>query len=420
MADVEVLNGVPADEASGWLTNVSTSLLGDPHSDNFPRRVHNWLPGWDAERTWGARADGRWVGTLATRTRTLTVPGAGGATRDLAADAVTAVTVAATHRRRGLLTAMIGESLAAARDRGDALSMLIAAEWPIYGRYGFAPASQEAHYTYFPREPNAKPAPVEGGTLRMLERAEVGRLGPGIFDAARRTRHGQVDRGGAWWARACGLDGYQLVQDGPAPTYVVHEGPDGPDGLVSWTVSRDFELDGSLGAIKVGDLVAASDTAYRNLWAYLAGIDVISEVTLSARAVDEPVRWLLRDGRALRQTFTGDGLWLRLLDVPAALAARHYAVTGRLMIEVVDDADGGYAAGRYALDAGPDGAECTRTAESADLVLSARALASAYLGGYSFAALRLGGGVDELSAGAIARGDAMFGTPLAPWNATGF
>lgn len=420
MADVEVLNGVPSDEAAGWLTNVSTSLLGDPRSANFERRVHNWLPRWDAERTWGARADGRWVGTLATRTRTVTVPGPSATTRDLVADAVTAVTVAATHRRRGLLTSMIGESLAAARERGDAVSMLIAAEWPIYGRFGFAPATRDARYTYFPREPNAKASPVEGGALRMVEREEAGRLGPAIFDAARRLRVGQVDRGGSWWARDCGLDGYELVQEGPAPTYVVHDGPDGPDGLLSWTVSRDFELDGSLGAIKVGDLIAASDTAYRNLWAHLAGIDVISEIALWGRPVDEPARWLLRDGRALRQTFAGDGLWLRLLDVPAALAARRYAVPGRLVLEVVDDAGGAYAAGRYALDAGPDGVECTRTMHSPDLVLSARALAAIYLGGNCLAALRLGGGVDEISAGALVRADVMFATPLAPWNATGF
>src|SRR3989442_1770893 len=151
---MELLNPVPADEARGWVAALATTLLGNPYDDDdFPRRVDRWARDWLPDRTWGFRDHRRWVATLATQPRTLTVPGPQGTTRDLEADALTGVTVAATHRRRGLLRTMIAESLQAAKDRGDPLTMLIAAEWPIYGRFGYAPALLDAEFVYHPRRP---------------------------------------------------------------------------------------------------------------------------------------------------------------------------------------------------------------------------------------------------------------------------
>ena len=121
----------------------------------------------------------------------------------------------------------------------------------------------------------------------------------------------------------------------------MHEGDDGPDGLLSWTATGDFNLVAPLGTVEVGDLVSANDIAYRDLWSYLSGIDGIEQVSLSNRPVDEPVRWLLGDGRALVMTQQVDLVWLRLLDVPAALAARRYAIPGDIVIEVIDEDAGG-------------------------------------------------------------------------------
>jgi predicted acetyltransferase len=129
---------------------------------------------------------------------------------------------------------------------------------------------------------------------------------------------------------------------------------------------------------------------------------------------------LLDDGRALRQTFCGDGLWLRILDVPASLSARSYRTSGRLVLDVVDDDIGGYAAGRYLLEADGEAASCTRTGDDPDLQLSQRALAGSYLGGFSLRQLAVSGQVIEQRPGAIARADVMFGAELAPWNSTGF
>jgi predicted acetyltransferase len=414
---VELVNPVPVDEARDWMAALVTTLLGSPYEDDFARRVDRWSRSWLPERTWGYRDNGRWVATLATEPRTLTVPGPDGSTLDIEADALTGVTVAATHRRRGLLTSMITESLRAARERGDALSMLIAAEWPIYGRFGYAPAVINAEFTYHPRRRNAALPPAPSGSLRQVEAAELGKAAPDIFDAARQLRPGQVDRRDAWWDRQLALDGYEPI--GKRPNWILHEGPDGPDGLLAWKVTRDFDLSGRLGAISVDEFVAANESAYRDLWSYLGALDVIEEITLDNRALDEPVRWLLPDARALQQTSAYDFLWVRLLDVPAALAGRSYAIPGRLVLDVVDEGTGGYGAGRVLLEADETGAVCEPTTDPADLRVTQRALAAAYLGGYRLRRLALDG-VEELTPGTLDRADVMFSVPLAPWNQTGF
>ena len=418
MSGPELVNPVPVDEARPWLAALATTLLGTPYDDDFPRRVERWARDWLPDRVWGYRDGGRWVATLATEPRTLTVPGPGTGTADLEADALTGVTVAATHRRRGLLTDMIGRSLRAAKDRGDALSMLIAAEWPIYGRFGYAPAVTDCEWTYHPRRPHASlPAPP-AGSVRQVEADELVSAAPAIFDSARRLRPGQVDRRGPWWDRVLGADGYEPI--GKRPNWMLHEGPDGPDGLLAWKVTRDFNFSGEMGVVEVEDFVAANDLAYRDLWSYLSGIDVVGEIRLDDRSVDEPIQWLLRDGRALQRTSTFDHLWVRLLDVPAALSARHYAVPGQVVLDVVDEDLGGYGAGRVLLEADHTGARCTPTDEPAELRLRQRALAAAYLGGYRLRWLARAGEVEEIAPGALDRADVMFSVPLAPWNQTGF
>jgi predicted acetyltransferase len=417
MAQIEIVNPVPVEEAGPWLRALLTTLL-DPHDDQFAARLLRWERSWLPELTWGARAEGRWIATLATEQRQITIPAASGMTSEINVDALSGVTVSATHRRRGLLTRMMAQSLAAARDRGDGVAALIAAEWPIYGRFGYAPAARAADYTFFPRQRGVEIRPSGSGHVRLIEPAEVAEHAVAVFDADRRQRPGQLDRAAQWWSGQLGLDGF--LPPTPTQNWVLREGPDGADGLVSWRVTRDFELDGRMGAIEVGELLAATADAYRDLWAYLAGIDAVDEITLTSRPVDEPARWLMGDGRGLRQRYAGDWLWLRLLDVPVALAARGYARPGRLVIDVVDPTLGGFGAGRVLLDADESGATCVTTGQSPDVRLDQRALASIYLGGHTLRELAYGGGVEELTSGSLARADAMFATGLAPWNATMF
>lgn len=415
----ELVHPVPADEIPDWMRSMAAGFLGDPDDAQLPRRVEALRRVWEPGRAWGARDRGRWVATLRSETRALTVPGNDGATRDLEVDALTNVTVSATHRRRGLMRAMLDQSLQAAWGRGDPLSILIAAEWPIYGRFGYAPAVLSADYVLRRTRVGAT-LTGDPGRVRHLERDEFGDLAAGVYAAARRERAGQVDRSQEWWNRVLGRDGHAPYDGGPHH-WLIHEGDDGPDGLLGWKAEGDGGLLPPLGQVTVWDLATAGAGAYRDLWAYLAGIDGSDEVHLPLRPVDEPVRWLLHDARTLVMTQHVDFVWLRLLDVPAALSSRSYAVAGEVVLEVADADGGRFAAGRYRLSADGVNALCERTDDPADLELTQRALASIYLGGFRLAGLALGGGVlRERTPGALARTDAMFATGLAPWNATWF
>src|SRR5450755_1483925 len=328
---------------------MATTFLRDPGHADSARRIEMLRRAWEAERAWGARDHDRWVATLRTQRRGLTVPGEGETTRELGVDTVTNVTVSATHRRRGLMGRMLAQALQAARERGDPLSILIAAEWPIYGRFGYAPATLSADYTLRRSRPGAT-VPGDPARVRQVEREEFAEVAAGVYAASRRGRPGQLDRDAPWWDRFLGRDGYAPSPELPH-NWLIHDGDGGPDGLLSWKASGHFGLIPPLGAVEVADLAAAGDTAYRNLWAYLSGIDGVDEVRVPGRPVDEPVRWLLDDARTLVMTELVDFVWLRLLDVPGALTARRYAMPGEVILEVIDENVPGFAAGCYRLRA---------------------------------------------------------------------
>ena len=419
MPHTELVNPVCADEIPGWARALATTFLGDPHGPGVERRIellrHSWEPG----RAWGVRDGGRWVATLRTEDRLLSIPGDAGTTRELVVDALTNVTVAATHRRRGLMAAMLRSALRAARDRGAPLSILIAAEWPIYGRFGYAPATLSADLSLHVARAGAT-LTGDPTRVRQVEREEFGRVAPAVYAVAKRGRAGQLDRSADWWNRVLGLDGYAVSETLPHNLFV-HEGSGGPDGLLSWKADGDVGLIPPYGVVDVGDLVAASDAAYRDLWCYLTGIDLIDQVRLPGRPVDEPVRWLLADGRALVTDQLVDFVWVRLLDVAAALSARRYVVPGELVFELLDDDDADVSvAGRYVLTAAGDGAECRPADRAPDLELTQSMLAAICLGGFNLRQLAISGGVREFTSGAVDRFAAMFATPLAPWNATWF
>jgi predicted acetyltransferase len=415
---VEIVNPVPESEIPGWARAMSTTFLEDPEGQRAATWVTSLGRDWGPERAWGARASGRWVATLRTEPRLLTVPRQNSQTADVRVDALTNVTVAATHRRRGLLRSMLAASLAAAKERGDPLSILIAAEWPIYGRFGYAPATSSATYALHTSRSGAVP-PGDPSRVRQVDRDGFGDIAPSVFDVMRAQRAGHVDRGGAWWDRMLGRDGYAPA-DGLPTNWFVHDGENGPDGLVAWSADSQATLLPPFGVVNVWLLATAHDDAYRDLWAYLGGIDLVDEIRLGNRPVDEPVRWLLPDARRLVATQLVDMLWLRLLDIPAALSARRYALDGEVVLEVVDDATPPLAGGRFLLRASGDEVECAPTSRDADLVLDQKALASIYLGGFRLHERVIAGGVEENTPGALQRVELMFSTPLAPWNATWF
>jgi predicted acetyltransferase len=409
---------VPPEDLPGWLKSMRTGLLADPGSVT-EAQLDRLRATWEPDRSYGAYADGRCVGTLRTFGTTLSVPFGPDRTTEITTDALTQVTVAATHRRQGLLRGMLTRSLDAARERGEMVSYLRAAEWGIYGRFGYQPAGFAADYRISIANPLLTVRPGrEPVRVHQLDPADALSVIPPVLSRIRQRCHGHIQRPAGMWNRILGL----YATEGREPVCAVASNADGRvDGYALWTANDGdwFHEPQQQAQAKIIEVLAATEDAERALWDYLVHLDLVRMLTLDAYPVDLPLEWLLSDGRAARRTWSGDDQWLRILDLPATLRSRRYAVADRLVLQVVDP-DGGYTDGRFLLDAGPDHADCRVTAQSADLQLSQRALAGIYLGGATVRAQQLAGLLEEETAGAAYRLHRMFATERAPWNASPF
>ncbi|MGH3325412.1 MAG: GNAT family N-acetyltransferase [Streptomyces sp.] len=411
--DLDIRTLTSPDELPGWLRAVSIGFLRGP--DVSAKEVAARTPDIDLARTQGAYDGERCVGTFRTEPQQLTVPGGAA----LPSCAVTNVTVAPTHRRRGLLTRMMGNALSAAKERGDAVSTLIAAEYPIYGRYGYGPATWTAEWEVEVARAGLDPrhaGPEEGGRVDLVDAEEVRRIGPALYERYREQpgRQGVIDRTEYWWEQATGQHRHPDEEFTP-PFHALLRDADGePQGLVSYTVRDRWEAKLPENTAEVRFLTALTSAAERALWQFVLSIDWIARVRSGYRAPDDVLPLLLPDPRAARLTTHADFLWLRPLDVPRMLTARRYAVPGSLVLEVRDKA--GLTGGRYRLEVGADGAgNCETTHDEPDLALDAGELGTLYLGDESAVRLATLGRVEELRAGAATTADALFRTSRRPW-----
>ncbi|MFB9376333.1 GNAT family N-acetyltransferase [Kineococcus gynurae] len=362
---------------------------------------------------------GRTVATFRSFDTDLTLPGGSA----LPVNAVSAVTVAATHRRRGILTTMMRADLAAARDRGVAVSALFAAEAGIYARFGFGPATRSAPLTLAsPRVRFREDAPV-GGTVELHEPGEVGAELRAVQERTRRGRAGGLSRSRAWWQHTTRPGGF------PAATRVVlHRDEDGePDGYALSEGIPAWDHEVSNARMVVPQLLAATPEAYCGILETLASTDLVRSVELADRPLDDPLPWLLVDERAVTSGPVRDALWLRVLDAPAALSARSWWGTGEAVVEVVDETPEAFAAGTLRIaveESGRDAegwarAEVTPTTADPDVRLGADALAALLLGGSDVMTLAAAGRAGGTRSG-LRRAALLFGTDREPWCDTHF
>jgi predicted acetyltransferase len=316
---------------------------------------------------------------------------------------VTAVAVVPTHRRRGLLTSLMRRQLDDLHERGDALACLWASEGAIYARYGYGISARAARLRA--RRPAARlaVAPAGDGPLRAGPAGRFVEAMRSVHDRVRVDRPGMLDRPGPWWQDR--LNDPESERRGAQPLQAVTV----DDGYALYAVRPEWDDDGPAGAVEVRELVAATPAARVRLWAFLLDQDLTRTVTWRLAPVDEPLWLALTDPRAVSAAVV-DGLWLRLVDVGAALSARAYASDPDVVIEVADDFCP-WNAGRYRL---ADGA-CTRVDATPDLALDAGSLATAYLGGTTLLSLAAAGRVRELTPGALARASAAFRGAVEPW-----
>lgn len=417
MTDPDPIDVRPLTEADipDWVRALNTGFLRTPTvRDTEIADRSSYLI---RERTLGAFDGGRCVATFRSFPQQLTAVGGAFVT----ADAISNVTVTATHRRRGLLTRMMNQDLTAARDRGDVVATLIAAEYPIYGRFGFGCAARLAEWTVdVPRTglDRRRPGP-EAGRIDLVDPEDVRKFGPELHECYRRSQTGAINRSERWWQISTGA--LRLDRDSwTEPFYAVYRAADGAvEGLLAYTVDDHWgDAKQPLNTATVVDLITVGPAAERALWHYLCSVDWVATVKSGGRPTDDLLPDLLPDPRAARITTIADFLWVRILDVARALEARTYATTGALVLEVTDR--DGLSAGRYLLETTPDGTSCERTARAAELTLDVGALSSLWLGGESALRLAALGRVEENVPGAAARAESLMRTPRVPFCVDGF
>ncbi|MFJ9354978.1 GNAT family N-acetyltransferase [Streptomyces mirabilis] len=410
-------------EIPAWIRALNTGFLRSPavSDQEITNRGSSILP----QRTLGAfdtglphsrlRSSGETpiIATFRSFPQQLTTVGG----TPVPADAITNVSVTPTHRRRGLLTRMMATDLTAAKDRGDVVATLIAAEYPIYGRYGFGQATTATEWTIDISRSGLDPrwsGPTDGARIDLVDGDDVRKLGPDLHDRLRRTQPGAVSRDERWWqinTGALSLSGDSWKE----PFYAVYRSATGEvEGLVSYESDDNWgDVKQPLNTAEVNWLITVTPAAERALWRYLCSIDWIAHVKTGWRAPDDLLPHFLPDPRAARITTQADWLWVRILDVVRALEARTYAGSGTLVLDVTDG--DGLSAGRYRLEAGPDGATCAPTTTTADLTLNVGELAALWLGDESAVRLAALGRVHEEREGAAVVADALLRTSRRPW-----
>lgn len=324
--------------------------------------------------------------------------------------AVSWVSVQPTHRRRGILTELMRRQLKEIHEHGEALAVLHAAESIIYGRFGYGMTAPAERWEIDPiHTPFAVPLPAKGA-VRFVDQDEAMRLFPQVYDRVYSIRPGMLNRDERWWD----LRFYEREPPQPTWLYVMHETDGQPDGYVIYKADQNYEHGVPHSIMRIIEFVTATDDAYAALWRYCFDVDLISLVTAWPRPIDDPLPWMLADPRRLRrQQF--DGLWLRVVDITAALSGRRYTHHGRLVLQVSDPFCP-WNDGNYILDGGPDGATCRATNEPAGITLSAADLGAIYLGSVSPLTLSHAKRITELVPGKLAIADAMFNWPIKAWS----
>ena len=354
------------------------------------------------------------VATSSAWATVLTVPGL----RAIPAWAISTVTVAPTHRRRGIARNIIEAELRTAAKLQFPLAILTATEATIYERFGFAPSTQRADWTIKTRS-TSWAGPVPDGRVQLVTR-EQGLAAHDVYDRARLQNPGEIALEGHLWDRIFGVPG----RGKPAELRVVRydDADTIPQGVGVYSLTDE---PGHYATLTVEYLATATDDAYAALWRYFLEHDLVAQVVAPLRAPDEPVRWQLSDSRAASEDAVHDHLWIRILDVVRTLEARHYSAQGAFVLDLDDPL--GFSHGRYRLTIDESGSGTVRSLEPAELspadhhlALSVAMLGAIYLGGTAVSTLVRAGRITEVTTVAAAAADSAFRSTTTPWLSTWF
>ncbi|MGD8682706.1 MAG: GNAT family N-acetyltransferase [Chloroflexota bacterium] len=402
---------VPArDELSDFVQPVQLAF-GGGFSDE---KMADWLKHAEPDRWLGASEPGSdlVVGAASVFSVRLTVPGG-----EVPAAAVTGVGVRPDYRRRGVLRALMARQLADVRERGEPLALLWASEGTIYQRFGYGLSAYDGYLeidagrTAFVRE-----RPVEGH-VRIVGEDEAAILFPPVYERMRRATPGAISRTDRWWRLAVLADPPYGSQRAGPKYRVVYERGGRPEGYAIYRIRDEWDERGPRDVLEVAEAVTTTPEAVRGLWRYLFDVDLVRTVKAWRVPLPTPLQHVLAEPRQLGLTVK-DGIWARLVDLPAALAARRYGLADSIVLEVTD-AFCDWNAGRWRLRTegaiGEAVASVERTDGPVDVVLDTADLAALYLGAIHPAELAAVGRIEERGRGALRRLAALCATDVAPW-----
>jgi predicted acetyltransferase len=402
-------------EATNMVLDLDRWAFPNPDFSTEPDAVRQALACFEWDRTRGAYLpdlDGveQLAGINSVYSLELPVPGG-----SVPCAGLTWVGVHPLYRRQGVMTAMIRHHLQAVHERGEPVSALHAAEAPIYGRFGFGMASHHLR-GIVPRGAALHPVPGADEVRIRLEHVDAGRhahIVGDCYEAARRDRPGMVSRSSPAQRQVAVSDPAWERGDAETLKIFIAEADDGGParGYALFRRTNTAKDGRPAGIVRIREVVTRDPAAARALWGRLLDLDLTSTVELDKRATDDPLFSLLVDPRAVRTTYI-DGLWVRLVDLPAALAERRYAAEVDVVIEVKDELCP-WNAGRWRLSAGPDRARCTPSDDPATFGLDVRELGSAYLGSISLTALADAGLVTVHDPGGFTAAAHAFRWPVA-------
>ena len=356
-----------------------------------------WLRNLDVTRMHAARIGDTVVGGAGAFTFELTVPGG-----IVPAAGVTVVGVQPTHRRRGILRAMMRAQLDDFRRRNEPIAYLWASEETIYGRFGYGMASLSGTID-LPKSASSFSRPFEArGQLELVDENRALELFPSVYDRIRIETPGMFSRTEDWWAVRRLSDPENRRRGAGVLNRVVLMLDGRPEGYALYRIHQSLESGISSGFVQVIEALGTSIQATAEVWRFLLDIDWTTRIRATLLPVDHPLWFLLARPRLMSFTL-GDALWVRLVDVPGALAARTIAMGEPMVLEVVDTFCP-WNEGRYRVGAGA----VERTDAAADLRLDVGSLGSVYLGGFGFSQLARAGRIEERSANAARRADALF------------
>ena len=393
---VEYRRACDGDELAEAYRTINVAF-GEEAEERDIERAHKVMP---FDRVHVAVDGGRFVGVAASHAFSMTIPGG-----ELPAAGVTWVAVLPTHRRQGVATGLMRSQIDDLRERGEPLAILWASESLIYGRFGYGMAApvHELHAVKSRFAFRDDPGPI--GSTRLVTRDEAFELFPPIYERIRKQRPGLLSRSREYWYE-------ERLYAGPGPSgtspryFAVFELDGVPEGYATYRLRDKWDDSIPNGSVSVVEVFGTSLAATREVWRFLFGIDLREEVEFYCLDPAFTLFLGVADPRRLRLRLS-DGLWLRLLDVGAALNARSWAVDDSLVLGVRDAFcpwnDGSYRTSGERVEGEPD------------LVLSAADLASAYLGAFDVSGLAYAGRVEERTAGVVDRATAMFRTPLPPY-----